>query len=461
MIPERPTKETPHVPAPVSRLDFNRVLPIFTLVFVDVLGLTVILPLLHIYAITYGASPLEIGLVAAAFPLAQLFGVPFMGALSDRFGRKPLLLISQITTCISFILLGLADSLLLIVLSRVLDGVFGANIATAQAALSDITDENTRAQGLGLTGAAFGLGFILGPVIALVTLELSDNLAIPAFTAAVYSFISIFLTLFLFKETLPPEKRGTGQGLRTAGPAVIWRMLHAPQINIMLVLMFAQQLIFFAFESLMGLFTLSRLGLLGQGNAIIFVIVGAVLVTVQLRYIGPWSRKYGERKMVFGALALLSAGLILVALTPEQAHPLYVQNKVLHQLAEQASVSSTEAVIGEINVELPPDSSRGFGGLLWMIVAVVPLSVGAGLIRPSLNSLMTKRVGPKDYGSLLGVSASFVSAAQAIAPLLGGLLFQQYGSSAPFLLGGLLMGGLLLLSMALIRPAQAAQVQAT
>jgi DHA1 family tetracycline resistance protein-like MFS transporter len=461
MIPERPTQETPQVPPPASKLDFQRVLPIFTLVFVDVLGLTVILPLLHIYAITYGASPLEIGLVAAAFPLAQLFGVPFMGALSDRFGRKPLLLFSQVTTCISFVMLGLADSLFLIVLSRVIDGTFGANLATAQAALSDVTDDTTRAQGLGLTGAAFGLGFILGPVIALVTLEISDNnLAIPAFTAAVYSFISIFLTLFLFKETLPPEKRGKGLGLRTVGPMVTLRMLRAPQINIMLVLMFAQQLIFFAFESLMGLFTLSRLGLLGQGNAVIFVIVGAVLVTVQVRYIGPWSRKYGERKMVFAALGLLSIGLILVALTPEQAHPFYIQNKVMHQLAEQASVSSTEAVIGHINVDLPLDSSRGLGGILWMLVAVVPLSVGAALIRPSLNSLMTKRVGDKDYGSVLGVSASFVSAAQAIAPLLGGLLFQHYGSSAPFLLGGVVMGGLLLVSMGLIRPTERAQAQA-
>ena len=143
-----------------SRLDFNRVMPIFVLVFVDVLGLTLILPLLHLYGAAFGATPLQIGMIAASFPLAQLIGVPMMGALSDRFGRKPLLLISQITTCISFIMLGFANSLTLVILSRVVDGLFGANIATAQAALSDVTDENTRAQGLGLTGAAFGLGFI-------------------------------------------------------------------------------------------------------------------------------------------------------------------------------------------------------------------------------------------------------------------------------------------------------------
>src|SRR5690606_1076313 len=116
------------------------------------------------YGATFGATPLQIGFIAAAFPLAQLIGVPMMGTLSDRFGRKPLLLISQVTTCISFIMLGFANSLTLVILSRVIDGLFGANLATAQAALTDITDDSTRAQGRGLTGAAFGLGFIFGPI---------------------------------------------------------------------------------------------------------------------------------------------------------------------------------------------------------------------------------------------------------------------------------------------------------
>ncbi|KXK22814.1 MAG: major facilitator superfamily transporter [Chloroflexi bacterium OLB15] len=130
-------------------LTFDRVVPIFTIVFVDVLGLTVILPLLHLYAAAYGATPLQIGLVAAAFPLAQLIGVPVMGALSDRFGRKPLLLISQITTCISFLMLAAATSLEMIILSRVVDGLFGANLATAQAAMTDISDEQSRSRAWG------------------------------------------------------------------------------------------------------------------------------------------------------------------------------------------------------------------------------------------------------------------------------------------------------------------------
>src|SRR5687768_13075252 len=123
-------------------MDMGRVGPIFALVFVDVLGLTVILPLLHLYAAAFGATPQQIGLIAASFPLAQLIGVPVMGALSDRYGRKPLLLISQISTCIGFLMLGFANSIEMLLLSRLIDGVFGANLATAQAALSDITEGN-------------------------------------------------------------------------------------------------------------------------------------------------------------------------------------------------------------------------------------------------------------------------------------------------------------------------------
>lgn len=418
--------------------------------FVDVLGLTVILPLLHLYGAAYGATPVQIGLVAAAFPMAQLVGVPLMGALSDRFGRKPLLLISQITTCISFIMLGLAPSLAIVILSRVIDGLFGANIATAQAALSDITDESTRAQGLGLTGAAFGLGFIFGPVISLFALEASDSLAVPALSAAGYSFLSILLTLFIFEETLPSDKRGRTQQSRRFNPLVLARYIVNPRVNILLVLMFAQQVIFFGFETLLGLFLLSRLGLLGTGSALIFLVVGLVLVMVQGRFIGIWARRYGESRLVQAALGLLALSLVLVALTPSSPHPFYVERITQAQLTEQAP-TSTEAIIGDLSIILPAEQNRGIGGILWLTLAVIPLAVGAGLIRPNLNSLMTKRVDKGEYGSILGVSSSFVSAANAIAPLAGGLLFQQYGASMPFLLGGALMAGLFVLSLVLVR----------
>jgi MFS family permease len=431
-----------------SKLDFNRIAPIFFLVLVDILGLTLILPLLHLYAAAYGASPLQIGLVAATFPLAQLIGVPIMGALSDKFGRKPLLLISQVSTCISFFMLAFANSLEMIILSRIVDGIFGANLSTAQAALADMTDDENRARGLGLIGAAFGLGFILGPIMSIVALEVSNSLAVPAFIAAVYSFISILLTLFMFKESLPPEKRG----MKSLNPLPMFSYLVNPKVNGLLLLMFAQQLIFFGFESLLGLFLLSRLGLLGQGTGIIFLIVGIVLVTVQVRFIGKWTRKYGEGKVVLAALAFLAIGLLLTALTPEQPQPFYVKALVEYDLQHQAP-NSTEAILGDLNVSLPEEANRGFFGVLWIWIVVIPLSVGAGVMRPSLNSLMTKRVNKEEYGSILGVSASFGSAANAAAPLLGGYLFQHYGTGMPFLLGAGLMGLLFLLSFTMLKRA--------
>ncbi len=435
-----------------QKLNWDRVLPIFALTFVDILGLTIILPLLHLYAVAYGATPAQIGLTLAVFPLAQLIGVPVMGALSDRFGRKPMLLISQVTTCISFIMLGAATSLEMVILSRLVDGLFGANLATAQAALSDITTDENRAQGLGLTGAAFGLGFLFGPVISLISLEFTDDLSMPAYISAVYSFISILLTLFLFKETLPLSRRVKSLNFSFKIPSIV----TTPRILILLVLMFFQQFIFFGFESLLGLFTLGRLGMMGQGNAALFLFVGIILLMTQLRLIGKWTRKYGERRLVPLALGLISVGLILFSLTPEQPHPFYVRTIVANRIAEQAD-TSVESVIGDIQVPLPPDGQNGIGGVIWLFLVIIPIGIGSGLIRPSINSLLTKTVGQGAYGSVMGYSAAAVSAADALAPIAGGLIFQHYGVTSPFLLGGLVMGVLMVVSLRALRPSSQPQ----
>ncbi|MCU0466302.1 MAG: MFS transporter [Anaerolineae bacterium] len=436
--------------ASASGLSWERVLPIFALTFVDVLGLTIILPLLHLYAVAFGASPVEVLLTAAAFPLAQLIGVPVMGALSDRYGRKPLLIISQVSTFIGFLLLGFANSLVMVIVSRLFDGLFGANLATAQAALSDITDDSTRAQGLGVTGAAFGLGFLFGPAIAIGALEFSDSLAMPAFIAAAYSFISILLTLFTFKETLPPERRTSVRVRPFQAVSTIARLLTSQTVGLLLVLMFAQQLLFYGFEVLLGLFALNRAGLLGQGNGLIFIWAGIILVIVQTRVIKPLNARYGERGMVLLALGALAVGFILLALTPQQPHPFYVQDMVEREISLLAP-SGTELLIGDIQVPLPPERGRGVWGVVWIFAAVVPVSVGAGLIRPALNSLMTKRAGMGQFGAVLGASAALVSAANAVAPVVMGVLFQSLGPTAPFLVGGVAMFVLLALAWRVVR----------
>lgn len=429
--------------APADKLDFKLVFPIFVIVLVDLLGLTIIIPLLPLYAASFGATPLLVGVIGAIYPLMQLIGSPLLGQLSDQLGRKPVLLVSQIGTFAGFILLGFANGLPLLMISRAIDGLSGGNIVAAQAAITDSTTEKTRAQGLGLIGAAFGLGFTLGPAIAGIALALSGNdFRVPAFIAAGFSLLSILLTRFWFRETLTPARRAEARTRR--GGVSGWlhnfqRAFSLPVVALLLVLMFMQQLVFGGFEQLLSLFTLGRLGMDAAGNALLFVFVGIVLVFVQGKYIGPWSRRFGERRLILAALALLAAGLIASAVTPSQTVPWYSYDRMLQQMSEAGARASETGV----QVPLPPDGSSGLLGLAWLLVAMVPIAIGGGLLSPSINALITRRVSASEVGATLGVSASLVSAANAITPLIGGAIFQFLGISAPFLLGGVVLALLL------------------
>ena len=177
-------------------------LPIIVIVLVDLIGLSIIVPLMPYFAARFSATPLVIGILQATYPLMQFVGAPILGRLSDRFGRRPILIVSQIGTFAGFILLGFSNTLWLLFLSRIIDGLSGANLSTAQAAIADSTSAKTRTQGLGLIGAAFGVGFVLGPMIAYVVLALTDgNYQAVAFTAAFFCLASILLTTFWFHET--------------------------------------------------------------------------------------------------------------------------------------------------------------------------------------------------------------------------------------------------------------------
>ncbi len=437
-----------------DKLDFKRVLPIFIIVLIDLLGLTIIIPLLPLYATAFGANPFTIGLLGAAYPLMQFIGAPILGRLSDRYGRKPILIISQIGTLLGFILLGFANALPILFLSRIIDGLSGANIATAQAAISDVTTERNRTQGLGLIGAAFGLGFIIGPVIAFIALALSGNdYRVPAFAAAGFSLASILLTTFWFKETLPVAQRGTGDKQAGVSFSSMVAALRHPTIGLLLFLIFGQQIVFGGFEQLLSIFTLSRLGLNASGNAVVFVFVGIILVAVQGGLVGRWSRAYGDRRLIFAGLALLGVGLALIAFTPHQPPPWYSRAKL------EAELNSPETDLGSeapsaINstMALPDDSNNGWFGLLWLLAAMIPVSIGGGMLQPSINSLITKRISLAEIGGMLGISAAFLSAANALAPVLGGTIFETVGPTALFLIWGVLMGALFLLAIRRLTP---------
>ncbi len=204
----------------------------------------------------------------------------------------------------------------------------------------------------------------------------------------------------------------------------------------------------------MALFTLNRLGLNASGNAIVFVFVGVIVVAVQGGFIGPWSRRFGDRRLVYVGLAPLALGLSLTALTPRQPMPSYSREKIGRRAEPPAAISARTRTPPRAAWQSRSCRIRIRAGWVssgcWS--AMIPASIGGGILQPSINSLITKRIERDEVGGMLGISAAFLSGANAIAPLLGGAVFQAFGSTAPFLLGGLLMAVLLLFAVRGIQP---------
>jgi DHA1 family tetracycline resistance protein-like MFS transporter len=436
-----------------EKLNFKKILPVFVIVLIDLLGLTIIIPLLPLYAASFGADPFLIGLLGAAYPVTQFVGAPLLGRLSDRYGRKPILLFSQVGTFIGFLVLGFANALWILFLARVIDGLSGANISTAQAVIADSTNEKTRTQGLGLVGAAFGLGFIIGPVIAFLALAASgQNYRVPAFVAAGFSLASILLTWLWLSETRSVDSTSEYHAGSALSLSKMFAALSHPAVGLLLVLIFVQQIAFGGFEQLLSLFTLNRLGLNASGNAVIFVFVGLIVVAVQGGLIGPWSRKLGDRRLIYLGLVTLAVGLSLVAFTPRQPPPWYSRAELTAELTAPSALPGETPPTQDILIGLPGDQHTGWAGLAWILLAMVPVSIGGGVLQPSLNSLITKRIHADEVGGMLGISAAFLSGANAFAPLIGGAIFQAFGSTYPFLLAGVLMGGLWLGALHWIKP---------
>jgi len=408
-------------------------------------------PLMPLYAARFGANAFVIGLLGSTYPFMQFIGAPVLGRFSDRIGRRPILLVSQIGTFLGFILLGFANALPLLFISRIIDGLSGANISTAQAVVTDLTTDETRTQGLGLIGAAFGMGFILGPIIAFsVLIATGDNYQAVAFTAAFFSLVSLLLTFFWLPETRNPQ----GSSSRGRSPfsfQAMFQALNRPTIGILLLLMFTQQLAFGGYEQMFSLFALNRLGMGARDTSGLFVLAGLFIVAIQGGFIGRWSKRYGDRWLVMLGLSALSVGLILTACTPQIPVPWYNQARTTTEMQGRASTQI-------INVTLPPETNKGWPGIIWVLVASFPAALGGGVLHPAINSLITKSAGKDEVGGILGVSSGFYSAANAITPLFFGTLFQWLGPPVPFLIGGLLLALLSVIAMRTVKAPMPAQI---
>ncbi len=388
-----------------------RLLTIFLIVFVDLLGFSLILPLLPYYAEAYGATPIVVGLLVASYAAAQLLGAPLLGRLSDRYGRRPVLLLSVAGTLVGFLLLGFAAPIgrllaslvapqavnLFIIgvlfASRILDGLTGGNITVAQAYISDVTDEQNRAKGLGLIGAAFGLGFIIGPAVG-GTLS-QWGYSVPAFAAAAVAFLNLMAIFFLLPKSLTPERRADAT-LRQRPPFTLKALLQAlqrPKVGPLLHVRLFYGLAFATFQSIFSLYA-QTIGLNSQTTGYVLAYVGLLSVITQVGLIGILTRRFQESWLIITGLWLMAFSLLAWA----------------------------------------------FAGNVWiLLVIMIPLALSGGVLNTVIQSSLSKSVSIEEVGGILGIAASLEAFTRVIAPSVGGLLLDSFGRWAPGVFSALLM----------------------
>jgi MFS transporter, DHA1 family, tetracycline resistance protein len=374
-------------------MDKKRLFSVIFVVFVDLLGFSLILPLLPYYADTFGASEFTTGLLVASYAAMQLIGAPILGRLSDRFGRRPMLLISIFGTFLGFLLLGFANALWMLFASRMLAGLAGGNLSVAQAYIADVTDAKNRAKGLGLVGAAFGLGFIIGPATGGFLSQWGYGL--PSFVAAGLSFINLVLVAAWLPESLPPERRIQTSEKRPGFTfAALGAALKRPFSGSLLITRFFFGLAFAVFQTVFALYALKKFQLDARDTGFILTYVGVLSVFVQGFLIGRLTKRFREDLLIAVSVVVMAAALLGWAIVPS---------------------------------------------VLWLMVIITPTAMAGGILNTVLASTLTKAVQSQEVGGILGLSASIESLTRVIAPTLGGALLGGFGTWAPGLFSGILL----------------------
>ena len=376
---------------------------LFVVVFMDLVGFGMILPVLPYYAETFGASKATVGYLFASYSLMQFIFSPLWGRLSDRVGRRPVLLISIAGTAVGFALYGLSDSLILLFASRLLAGGMAANLSVAQAYVADVTNAENRAKGMGMIGAAFGLGFVMGPVLGG---ELGRwGTWAPGFGAAALSLVNWVVALLVLKE--PERAKDTRSRMSWAKCS---RMLATPELSGLIAVFFITT---FAFANMEATFALmiERTVFSGVPHAILgtyagrlFAFIGICMVIIQGGIVGRLTRWAGEEKLIIAGLTIQGVFLLLMPYAPT---------------------------------------------VVWLMPVLAAVAIGSGITNPSVHSLLSRRSPADVQGGILGISQSASSLARVVGPVCGGLLFQNLGLSAPYWMagGGVLVAGLLAFNM--------------
>jgi len=375
---------------------------LFLIVFADLVGFGIVIPLLPLYAEHFHPAPWVFGLLMASYSAMQFVFSPILGRLSDRVGRRPVLLISLLGSVGGFVLFALSNSLAWLFASRLLAGLCGGNIATAQAVIADTTPPEKRARGMGMIGAAFGLGFIAGP--ALAGLLAPIGMGAPGWAAAACSAAAWVMTLFFLPETRP-RSAATAPAAPVSGFSRLAFALDHRELAPLLAIGFVVVTGFAAFEVTFAQFLHDRLALPHSGVSFLFVYIGVLAVAVQGGLVGRASRRFGERTLLLVGLAATAAGLVLLA--------------TAHRLGA--------------------------------VLAVLPLvALGSGFVMPSLSSLVSKSARADEQGAALGAFQGLGSLARVVGPFSAELALGAWGVAAPQLGAAVLamaaaVGGSLLL----------------
>jgi MFS transporter, DHA1 family, tetracycline resistance protein len=361
---------------------------IFVTVFIDLLGFGIIIPLLPFYAESFGATAFKIGLLGTSFSLMQFLFSPVWGRWSDRVGRKPIILVGLMGSCLSYLGLALAPSLTFLFIARIVGGIAGANIPTAQAYIADVTTPENRAKGMGMVGAAFGLGFIFGPAIGGVLSRFSPET--PMWFAS-----TLCLGNFIAAWFLLPESRSVNASTKSLGRMEAFRhAMTKPTLVLLLALFFLVTLAFSGFEATFALFSEARLGFKASTIGFVFAFIGVILALVQGVLVGKVVKIVPERKLIPFAIFAIAIGIGLVPF-----------------------VWSVPSLLGALGV----------------------LAVGMGFNNPSLTSMVSRLADPDDQGGILGLASSLSSLGRVVGPAWGGYLYDAYGMTTPYLSAAILM----------------------
>ena len=371
---------------------------LFIIVFINLVGFGIIIPLLPFYGEHFDASPDQVTLLMAAYSFAQFVSAPLWGRLSDKHGRRPILLISLAGTALGYVWLAGAPDLGSLYLARAWGGIMAGSISCAFASMADITSENDRAKGMGLIGAAFGLGFIAGPAIGgiLAGSDIANtNFTLPSLVAAGFSGLALMFATIFLKESLTLELRSD---ISSQTSTERWTRLNLtisrPEVRITLILTFMAVFVFAALEATFAMWTERTFGWGVAQNGYIFAYTGILSAIVQGTIVGPMSKKWGEPALIQQGFVALLIGLVMI-----------------------------------------PFSDT----LEFLLIAMAIVTYGFSLASPALSSRLSLQVSKRDQGTVLGIGRSASTLARAMGPMGSGYVFVFLGKDWPFFVGALLM----------------------